>query len=514
MGLDLATKTYKPYDAFEVYGSDLLNSGKWQYAIYDNTQLNPQQTKDVFNYYQSHPYLEAQRYAYGALGNTTAKFNNMPAPIRPAGYERGADFGRNPLGGKDYFKTFRLGNYGLTSVTRGEGDKAFRKIGTVKQRNYLTGDGGGVTYNTQEGRLLNNTFIAEDVYSKLSSTDKLFYGLTPEQARRIDPDFDQASQIVDAAYQYRRGRARKKTGLNAAVSVGANLALPAIAALSGNPYVAASVGGFSGLKSGGDFTDIALGAASGFFGSKALGNNSIWSDGGAAVSNAGPAQLQVFNPSGGGNVSFFDNLVDFGKDIFGGVNDIFGGVNDIFGTDFTFGDILSTGLEIYGSSRAADQVKRAQERASRTSDAGASARSTAGGQLDALLSDPSRARNLPGFEDSLALGEKAIIRERARTGGRSGGKLLDLAKYNQDFTFRNFSDYATLLNQVTQGSPQQSAAFQQGAGVTGGQNIIDTYGALGELFSGGDQTVSQQPGTTVFNPGVYDPERAIPNPYG
>jgi len=359
------------------YGGDLLSSGKWQYAIYDKTPLDKAKTNEIFGYYQSHAFSNAQRYAHGL----TSGFDLSPADYQaqqrkaaaatavntPYGGQMNAGFGtsvnaKNPYAGTpsrrgadlarfsartdiDHFKHLRVGDYGWSrgKITAGADGAATRTIGkqvAVGPKVPYTQQKSKIEYSTQTGRLLNNAFVDDAAFEGMTDVDKAFYGLTRTQARQLDPNLDKTAQVVDAAYQYRRGRSRKKTGIGSIVGTLASTALPVFGALALGPIGGAIGGAISSGIQGGNLGDIAKGGITGYIGGQGAqltggaGGGNPYSDGGAL----GGAIQGTTN--GANNVGFLNDLFKGGSDLIGnlgeGFSDIFkGGTGGL--TDFLSG---------------------------------------------------------------------------------------------------------------------------------------------------------------------------------
>lgn len=79
--------------------------------------------------------------------------------------------------------------------------------------------------NTKEARVFNNAVVDNELYNTFQKGDKDYYGLTFAQAYGKDPQLAGAGQVINAAYQYRRARARKKSGLSSVASIAARAVL-------------------------------------------------------------------------------------------------------------------------------------------------------------------------------------------------------------------------------------------------------------------------------------------------
>ena len=90
-------------------------------------------------------------------------------------------------------------------------------------------------------------------------------------------------------------------------------------------------------------------------------------------------------------------------------------------------------------------------------------------QLKALLSDPSKIQQTPGYQFAVDQGNQAINRSAAAKGMlNSGGVLAELAKYNQGMASQDYGNQVNRLADLMRGSQQ--------FGIASGQFRPTTYG--------------------------------------
>lgn len=384
------------YKKQNIYGqdldvSDLQGSGKWNYAG-TKIGLSEEQTTNAFKFWDEHAYTKNARYGMSQAGKGTGAISYGPAtPFSGGGGTANTIQLAKGMDGGDAFSALRSDrvskNYDYSNK-----DGVVSYYAKKYKTQYGTGGGpmGGQTtwsdtkptlsgvqgpmggpmggnqgtrqaLNTQTrkvayrgakttGRMLNNAFVSDDVFGQMSDQDKQFYGLTAKQAGKLDPNLNAANQIVDGAYQYRRMRSRKKSGIGGVMSMVAPKLLTAAGAAFGGP-VGGAIGGAigGGLTSGGDLGAIARGGVEGGisgFGAKVGGD--IWSGAGGAANNAGPVALSNGGSSSmGGATDFLGNLFGGGQDflsnIGGNIGDIFsgGGFDSLKNLGNTAGNFLS-----------------------------------------------------------------------------------------------------------------------------------------------------------------------------
>ena len=381
MSTDLGYKKYTDFGV-STKGSNPLGSGKWVYAA-SKSGVDKSTTEKAFNYWQNSDYMKTARYAQGVAGQNLWVDPKNVKPTGPYGQTNGSRGGQfaKYMGKKDmdpfklaradminkrkdkytgfsqaadgsasYWKTkqvkeYRSGPYGnnwsTTKPTGGGGQssgpygqkKNPATIGPQSRTRNLHGTRG----EKVNGQMLNGAFVEQSVYDQMTDNQRAVYGLNVGQAQARDKTFGVASQIVDAAYQYRRGRSRKKTGLSAAFSAIAPNLLTIAGTAFGGPVGGAIGSAVSTGIQGGGIEDIALDAGKAFVGGKLAGVGSdglsggsgIWSGAGSAANNAGPVALS----NGGNSVGFFDSLLKGGSDIFSNVGKGFGDIFNGGGTD-------------------------------------------------------------------------------------------------------------------------------------------------------------------------------------
>lgn len=357
------------YGKFNDFGrttiaGDLSKSGKWNYAA-QKLGLQEGQVDSLFDYWQNSSFMKGSRYAQGLQGRGKVGETSMQGPLgggrtsttfldyakktqdnfnafeglqAKALQKNKLDFSVDEKTGvatyydKKMEKQWQLGGpLGGSGTTNKEpvrigpnGVPIQDSRSLANQGKWVQKEGRGQKYT---GRMLNDTFVEQSAYDKMSETDRKFYGLSSEQAYELDPSLKAASQVVGAAHQYRQGRSRKKTGVGAVVGTLAKTALPAFGALALGP-VGGAIGGAvsSGIQSG-NLGDAALGGLKGYIGGQGAqlvggaGGGSPYSDGGAL----GGAIQGTTN--GANSMGFLDELFKGGSDLIGNLGD---GIGDIF----------------------------------------------------------------------------------------------------------------------------------------------------------------------------------------
>ena len=239
MSVDLQTRLYNTY-GFETLGSTLAGSRKWLHAATQNG-LDRNTATQLFNDYDNHSFFNTARAAGGYLGKYQSIDNQRKNSTRPksvlgyTGFDgRGFDTGRTA--GRDYdpFSDLRLegGSFFKDKIgLKVDGDKVSFYDQVYKDQRIPTGYGPsrsqkvatGQRGQQQTGRVLNGTFVPDQIYSQLSDTDKEFYGKRFSEARQFDSRLNEAATVVDSAYQYRRERSRTKGGIGALTQIGSTL---------------------------------------------------------------------------------------------------------------------------------------------------------------------------------------------------------------------------------------------------------------------------------------------------
>ena len=296
------------YGQFNDFGrtttaSDLSKSGKWNYAA-QKIGLQKEQVDSVFDYWQNSSFMKGSRYAQGLQGlgkvgetsmqgplgggrtvetfldyakKTQDNFNAFEGLQAKALQKRKLDFSVDKKTGVATYYDRKMEKQWQTGgpLSRsGTTNKAPVRMGPNgvpvldsrslgNQGKWVQKEGRGQKYT---GRMLNNTFVEQSAYDKMSETDRKFYGLSSEQAYKLDPSLKAAGQVVGAAHQYRQGRSRKKTGIGAAVGMAAPIALGALGGIVAGPLGAAIGSGVQSGFQGGDLSDIAMSAGTGYLG--------------------------------------------------------------------------------------------------------------------------------------------------------------------------------------------------------------------------------------------------------
>ena len=296
------------YGQFNDFGrtttaSDLSKSGKWNYAA-QKIGLQKEQVDSVFDYWQNSSFMKGSRYAQGLQGRgkvgetsmigplgggrttttfldyakkTQDNFNAFEGLQAKALQKRKLDFSVDKKTGvatyydKKMEKQWQTGGPLSRSGTTNKAPVRMGPNGVPvhdsrslnNQGKWVQIEGRGQKYT---GRMLNDTFVEQSAYDKMSETDRKFYGLSSEQAYKLDPSLKAAGQVVGAAHQYRQGRSRKKTGIGAAVGMAAPMALGALGGIVAGPLGAAIGSGVQTGFQGGGVGDIAMATGAGYLG--------------------------------------------------------------------------------------------------------------------------------------------------------------------------------------------------------------------------------------------------------
>jgi len=378
MSTDLGYKQYNDFGML-TKGSNPLGSGKWVYAA-SKSGVDKSTTEKVFEYWQNSDYMKTARYAQGAAGQNRwvdPKDVKQTGPYGQTNGSRGGQLAKYM--GKSDFDPFSLARAGMFNKRKdlytgfsqqADGSASYWKTKQVKEyksgpygNNWSTtkptGGGGQSSgpYGAQNnpatrspqsrvrplygtrgekvtGQMLNGAFVEQGVYDQMTDNQKAVYGLKVGQAQAKDELFGVASQVVDAAYQYRRGRSRKKTGLGSIVGALAPQLLTIAGTAFGGPVGGAIGSAVSTGIQGGGIKDIALDAGKAFVGGKIAGAGankvgeagSIWDAAGGGTNPLGAASTAGAT-NGAGNVSFINDLFKGGSDLFSNLGD---GLGDIF----------------------------------------------------------------------------------------------------------------------------------------------------------------------------------------
>jgi len=303
---------YKKFNDFGITtrASDLAGSGKWNYAA-TKQGVSKDLTTKAFDYWTNHSFMKTARYAqgYGGQGqtiNSTGQYG-QPTPI-----QNNLQFAKQTAKDFDAFNLVRATNFNrrkdkYTGFTQAkDGSASYYKTKQVTEYKSGFAPGAGISWSTKKpygnhnanngpfggtlnnpatrgpqsrvrnlhgtkgekvsGQMLNGAFVEQSAYDQMSENDRKFYGLTNFQAQKLDPTLGAVNQVVDAAYQYRRGRSRKKTGLGAIASKLAPLALTAIGGLAAGPLGAGIGASVQSGISGGGLKDVATAGATAYLG--------------------------------------------------------------------------------------------------------------------------------------------------------------------------------------------------------------------------------------------------------
>ena len=453
------------------------------------------------------------------------------------------------VGGKRY------ANQGLANQAR---RKAANKDPTFSLSGLEEGDENFVTKDNL-GFEVNKAFLSDELYSheKFTGEHASVFGLTVDQAVKQSPLLDAANQIMGAGSQgfSARLKAKSKEGsffkkaLGFAAPIIGNLVLPGIggaiggalggalqgggigdilkggalgflggkgafsnalgkvglgnfANTIGNTGVNALKGGLTTAIQGGDFGDILKSGLGGFLSGGAGKLNfgkGIWSQGGGALSNAGPVQILQHAPQGaGGNMglgSFLGDMFSSGKKLFsGGLGDILkGGLNVFAGgtSSDIFANILGGGAKILldHKQRSSQQkaIDRASDRAVGLADPGQAYRGAFAGQLGQLMTDPSYIKQRPSYQFAMSEGLEAVNRRMAARGhARSGNLYHELMNRASGIASQEFGAEANRLgvfSGLDRGAFGTAGQIAQGQGDRSAALTAGRYGTLADVLT-------------------------------
>ena len=272
MGLRLDYKTIQNYKGENVRVPNYSGTGVWEYAA-GKSGIDSDTYQAYTQYWENHPYI---RNLYHLAEPRTEMVGGGMAPqqeiTRPATarYFSGGRQQQDPYAGRrisDYKKkdNFQIDGSGMatwtekvidpsapitktsfnspfsgrpnekTTINPGDAglNEAYAEASKpVKQLPaWLAGANAGRKFGTSQyqstgdlvdkeftGRFLNNALIDEKLYESLSQQERDYYGRTFAEAYGADPNLQGAGQVIDAAYQYRRARSKKKSGIGGALS--------------------------------------------------------------------------------------------------------------------------------------------------------------------------------------------------------------------------------------------------------------------------------------------------------
>ncbi len=410
--------------------------------------------------------------------------------------------------------------------------------------------------NEKVGKEINDAFIDEEFYNKLSDEHKQFYGLTVDQAREADPLLDAVYQVGSAAQQTwdarkaaNKGGGFFKKALSVAAPLVGNFLAPGVGGVFGGAVGGAiSGGGIEGILKGGLLGGLAsgglnkilsgtnLGSQIGQTGinaftgaaSNALQGGDLRSILGGAITGGleTPGALSKLTNNGTGNMSWLSDIFNKGKELLGGAgstlgNILSGGVKALGGAgglvDILIGKGGSGGvvgsLLDYQSQKDAQRTsEKASDQAIGLADPQARHRPYYAGRLRQLMDNPDEVlRQDPSYQFRFDQGEEAVRRKSAASGDRmSGGGILASLEYGQNFASTEFNNAFNRLNTLATGSPA-AAQVQHNAGLNNAAGTASRYRALGGIIpSVGGALADILKGNKSATPG-FNPYNTPPN---
>lgn len=382
-GLDLQYKNFTRHDGSNVSIPDYLNSGKWNHGL-TKFGVDSSTANNLFSYWENHPYLK-NLYQTSYANNRGGWESDGPFGLgqKQGNGERRINgfYDLKKLSSTNPFQSLKISNIQSDKNNSNfnlDGDKfsytnsitsklPFQRDTSNLPEQLRSGNAGyrgplntvnaynnNPKYKTESkdifGRILNDTFVDENLYETLSDEQKQFYGLSFEDAYKADPKLSASAQGINAAYNYRLKRKAKgeQTGFGAY----APKVLALAGAALGMPYLAALGGGIEGGKNGGGIGGVLTGGLTSYFATSGLdGLNGVNA---ASTPGINPNGFSSTVATGNNNVNIWDSF----SGLFNGSSGNFdlGTISSVFNPNSSggnLGDIFNSGGGIFDTINSA-----------------------------------------------------------------------------------------------------------------------------------------------------------------